>query len=206
MRLRGPFITIGALGLAVLAVGLVAVWTSTSRPQARHTTRPTSRPRARHTTRPTSRPRARHTTRLSTTITINSAVTFAPPPTDARPALTAEQARRQAERHQGSRVTPSPPGLTVKLGLLSVLVGPYCGAECNGLIVKNGLDYQKWRELAWGYSGPSTCVSGNDLHPLPPRPCVMWEFVDANTGWMIIGTEQFHTGTVGRTGAAVPTR
>jgi len=28
------------------------------------------------------------------------------------------------------------------------------------------------------------------LHPLPPRPCIGWEFVDANTGQMIIATEQ----------------
>jgi len=31
MRLRGPLVTIGALGLAVLAVRLVAVWTSVGR-------------------------------------------------------------------------------------------------------------------------------------------------------------------------------
>jgi hypothetical protein len=105
MRLRGPFIIIGALGLAVLAVGLVAVWTSISRPQARHTTMRISRPEASHTAMP------------STTITINSVVTFAPPPSDARPALAAEQARRQAERHQGSRVTAIPPGLPSGSGL-----------------------------------------------------------------------------------------
>jgi uncharacterized protein YoxC len=31
MRLRGPFVTIGAIGLAVLAVGLIAVLTSINR-------------------------------------------------------------------------------------------------------------------------------------------------------------------------------
>src|SRR5215472_10981050 len=105
MRLRGPLVAIGALGLAVLAVGLVAVWTSISRPQARHTTMRISRPQARHTTMRISRPQARHTTMPSTTITINSVVTFAAPPSDARPALTAREARQQAERYQGSRIT-----------------------------------------------------------------------------------------------------
>jgi hypothetical protein len=182
MRLRGPFIIIGALGLAVLAVGLVAVWTSISRTQARHTTTRISHPQARHTTMRISRPEARHTTMPSTTITINSVVTFALPPSDARPALTAEQARRQAERHQGSRVTAIPPGLTVSLGLLSMLRGPHNSIQ---------------DELAWGYRVPTTCGAGNPLHPLPLRPCVGWEFVDANTGWMIIATEQYQTGTVG---------
>jgi len=53
MRLRGPLVTIGALGLAVLAVRLVAVWTSVGRA---HSTSGTV---------------------LGTTIKVNSAVTFA---------------------------------------------------------------------------------------------------------------------------------
>jgi len=67
MRLRGPLVTIGTHGLAVLAVRLVAVWTSVGRAHS------TSR------------------TVLGTTIKVNSAVTFAAPPSDSMPVLTAEQ-------------------------------------------------------------------------------------------------------------------
>jgi len=160
MRLRGPFLTIGALGLAVVAVGLVAAWTSIGRAHS-----------------------------MLATIKINSAVTFAAPPSDAMPALTALQALRRSEAHLGARrLAAIPPGLSVKLGLLTLLVGPNCGVECHGLIVKNGLAYQTLNELAYGYNGPSTCVGGNPINPVPPHPCTEWEFVDANTGHMIIAT------------------
>ncbi len=137
MRLRGPFLAIGALGLAVLTDGLVAVSASIGRAEAIRQAM------------------------LGTTITGNSVVTFAAPPSDAMPALTPEQALRQSEPSPGSRVNSIPAGVTVKLGLLSLLVGPYCGAECSGLIVRNGLAYQELNQLAYGYSRPSMCPGGN---------------------------------------------
>src|SRR5215470_8996589 len=99
MRLRGPFVTIGALGLAVLAVGLVAVWTSIGRVQA-------IRAMA-----------------LSATITVEPGIkeTFAPPPADAAPAMTAEEAWAQMD----NRSIPS--DTSAQLGLLTVPVGPDCG-------------------------------------------------------------------------------
>jgi hypothetical protein len=166
MRQRGPFVTIGALGLVVLAVGLVAIVTSINRAGSMRTTM------------------------LARTIKINSVVTFAAPPSDAVPALTARQALRLSQSRLGSRPTRIPPGLTVKLGLLTWLVGPDCGADCDSLIVKNGLAYTTLNQLAYGFSRRSICVGGNDIHPLPPAPCVGWEFVDANTGQMILATQQ----------------
>jgi hypothetical protein len=166
VRLRRPFVNIGAVGLAVVAVGLAAVWTSVGRAHEVRATMP------------------------GATIRVNSAVTFAAPPPDAMPALTAWQALRQFDRQLGARPAAVPPGLAVRLGLLTLLVGPDCGADCHALIVKHGLAYQRLNELAYGYSRPSTCVGGNDINPLPPHPCVGWEFVDANTGQLIIATEQ----------------
>jgi len=99
MRLRGPFVTIGALGLALLAVGLVAVWTSIGRAEAIRKTMP------------------------GTTMKINSVVTFASSPSDAMPALTAGQALRQSEEHLGAHVTAIRPGLTAKLGLFTCWSG-----------------------------------------------------------------------------------
>jgi hypothetical protein len=82
------------------------------------------------------------------------------------------------------------PGSRLSSAFLTLMVGPADCPGCGKLIVKNGLAYQQLNELAYGYSRPSTCVGGNDLHPLPPRPCIGWKFVDANTGQMIIATEQ----------------
>ena len=167
MRLRGPLASIGALGLAVLGAGLIAVLTSVNWAD---TVRATM---------------------LRTTIRVNSVITFAPPPAGTLPALTAAQALRESEREAGARISRIPPGLTVKLGLFTLLVGPYCGAECHGLIVKDGLAYQDLDELAYGYAGrPSPCVYLG-LHP-PARPgrCISWDFVDAATGQMITDTQQ----------------
>lgn len=162
MRLRGSFVIIGVLGLAVLAAGGSAVWTSVAH----------------------SREIAK--ARLGATITFDPqryGPKFAPPPSDAMPALTAAQAYAQ---WAGGRVTRIPPGETAQLGLFTLPVGPYCGAECSNLIVKNGIAYTTLNELAYGYSWRSTCSGGNPLHPLPSRPCTSWLFIDANTGQMIV--------------------
>jgi len=167
MRLRGPLAATGVLGLAVLAVGSIAVLTSINRADALTKTL------------------------LPRTIRVNSVVTFAPPPSDASPALTAAEALRESEGGAFPGWSKIPAGLTVKLGLLTLLVGPYCGAECHSLIVKNGLAYQDWKKLAYGYSsGPGLCIYLGPYQPARPGRCISWEFVDAMTGQMIIGTQQ----------------
>ena len=167
MRLRGPLVSIAALGFAVLGAGLIAVLTSVDW---------ASSVRA---------------TMLRTTIRVNSVVTFAPPPAGALPALTAAQAFRESEGEAGARLSRIPPGLTVKLGLLTLLVGPYCGAECHGLIVKNGLAYQDLDKLAYGFaSRPSRCVYLGLHQPARPGRCISWDFADAATGQMITDTQQ----------------
>src|SRR5215467_12000476 len=70
MRLSGPLVITGALGLAVLAVSVVAVWTSIDRVKAIRALG------------------------VKTTITLDPGIheTFAPPPADAFPAMTAQEA------------------------------------------------------------------------------------------------------------------
>jgi hypothetical protein len=120
---------------------------------------------------------------VSATITVNSVVTFAPPPADAAPAMTAEQAWALWENNAGNTNTSIAPDTTVQLGLLSVLVGPDCGAECeNGNIVQDGMVYSAANQLAYGYSW-STCSAGSNL---PANQCTSRIFLDASTGKMII--------------------
>jgi hypothetical protein len=120
---------------------------------------------------------------VSATIAVNSVVTFAPPPADAAPAMTAEQAWAKWENDGGSTDTSIPPDHAVQLGLMSVLVGPDCGAECeNGNIVQGGMVYSSLNQLAYGYSW-STCTAGSSL---PASQCTNWIFLDASTGELII--------------------
>jgi len=156
MRLRGPFVAIGALGLAVLAVGLVAVWMSIGRVQAIQANAVTA------------------------TIIVEPAIneTFAPPPADAAPAMTAEQAWAQMDN------TSIPSDTTAQLGLLTVPVGPDCGVECeHGNIVRDGMVYSALNRLAYGYRW-SVCRAGSTL---PAIQCTSWIFLDASTGLMIDG-------------------
>ena len=159
MRLHGPLATIGALGAVVLAAAVLAVWTGIGHAQAIGATP------------------------VSATITVNSLDTFAPPPADAAPAMTAQQAWAQWENNAGNSNTSIPSDTTVQLGLLSVLAGPDCGAECeNGNIAQDGMVYSALNQLAYGYSW-STCSAGSTL---PASQCTEWIFLDANTGQMII--------------------
>jgi hypothetical protein len=184
MRLRGPLVVTGALGLAVLAVGVVAVWTSIGHAQA-------IRAMA-----------------VTTTITIDPASheTFAPPPSDATPAMTPLQAYAQAAQESGGgTVRAIPADVTVRLGLLTFPVGPYCGAECDGYKVQNGIAYHALNELAYGYSY-SVCKPGSAL---PARRCIRWTFLDASTGQvidMVLNLAGRRPGLTGRIrAAAIPT-
>lgn len=153
--------TLGALGFAALAAGVSAVWTGIDHAQA-------IRAMA-----------------VSATITVDPAIkeTFAPPPASAQPAMTAALAWAQWEQNAGATITTIAPNTTVQLGLLTLPVGPHCGAECHGLIVKNGIAYQTLNRLAYGYRW-SVCPSGSTL---PAVRCSSWIFLDASTGQLIDG-------------------
>jgi len=159
MRLRGPFVAISALGCAVLTVSVVALWTSIDHANAIRALA------------------------VKTTITVEPGIheTFAPPPADAAPAMTAAEAWAGWERHAEipANTTAIPANTTVQLGLLTLPVGPYCGAECHGLIVQNGIAYTALNQLAWGYSWPA--------FPHRHSHSMNWIFLDASTGLMIEG-------------------
>jgi hypothetical protein len=154
MRPRSPFVTISALGIAILAAAGVAVSIAIGHAQATQAMA------------------------ISSTMTVG-VDTFAPPPSDAVPALTAAQAWAQFEHHASGTITTIAPSTTVRLGLLTVRVGPYCGAECHGLIVRNGIAYQALDQLAWGY--------GWLAFPHRHSKRMNWVFLDASTGQMING-------------------
>jgi hypothetical protein len=97
--------------------------------------------------------------------------------------MTAALAWAQWEQHAGATITTIAPNTTVQLGLLTLPVGPYCGAECHGLIVENGIAYTALNQLVYGY-GWSVCPPGSTL---PALRCNRWIFLDASTGQMIDG-------------------
>ncbi len=133
------------------------------------------------------------------TITINSqiGITFAPAAQDAAPNLTALQAFKRYERVGEVKQVPSiPSNLTVKLGLLTVPVGPADAPGAGNLTKRNGIAYTALNELAYGYSwhrcpSPVIGLPGSTDSPSPAasngaNPCVEWNFVDATTGKQII--------------------
>lgn len=141
-------------------------------------------------------------TDVSTTITIDPSINeiFAPPPADASPALTPDQAVAQYAKTSGGTQSLITSGDTVQLGLLTFPVGPYCGAECDGYVVENGIAYHALNELAYGYSS-STCSSGPTS---PAADCTSWVFLDAITGKFLGGTVPWQGGPV-RWGTPTPT-
>ncbi len=151
MRLRGPLISTGALGLAVLAVAAVAIWTSVNHARAIDA----------------------NTIRIPGT-----EIVFAPPPPGAMPTMTVRRAWARFSR--GERSTAIAPGTTVQLGLLTVPIGPYCGVECDGHPVRDGIAYTALDQLAYGYSWLA--------FPHRHLKARNWIFLDASTGKMIIGT------------------
>ncbi|MDR2983795.1 MAG: hypothetical protein LBV34_03045 [Nocardiopsaceae bacterium] len=151
MRLRGPLTSTAALGLAVLAAAAVAIWTSVNHARAIDA----------------------NTIRIPGT-----EIMFAPAPAGDMPNMTARQAWARFSR--GDRSTAIAAGTTVKLRLLTVPIGPYCGRECDGHPVRAGIAYTALDQLAYGYSWlafPHRHLKNRN-----------WIFLDANTGHMIIGT------------------
>jgi hypothetical protein len=124
---------------------------------------------------------------VTRTITIDRHTheTFAPPGS-ALPATTSTQAYAEWERDTGASQTTIPRDTTVHLGLLTLPVGPYCGAECHGLTVRNGIAYSALNQLAYGYSWPAF------PHRYSHR--MNWIFLDASTGQMIVGFLQQRQG------------
>jgi hypothetical protein len=125
-------------------------------------------------------------TDVSTTITIDPSVgeTFAPPPADASPALTAAQAwaaYTQVDTSYGSSQIPA--NVSVELGLLTLPLGP---SGANG-----SENYTADNELVYGFSWHNCPASRNPkAQTLPPNPCVEWNFLDANSGSQIDETWQ----------------
>lgn len=158
MRLRGPLATIGALGIAVLAAGVFAVWTGIARAQA-------IRAMA-----------------VSSTIIVDPGIheTFASPPSDPAPAMTAQEALDAFERKHVS----IPDYVTVQLGLLTLPVGPDCGPECeHNNIVQGDMVYTVLNKLVYGFSR-RVCPAASHR---PDWQCTQWDFIDANTGIYIAG-------------------
>lgn len=133
---------------------------------------------------------------VGTTFTVpGTSEQFAPPPPDAAPALTADQAWADFAGANGWGTTITP-DMTVRFGSFTDPIGPYCGAECDVWQTVNGISYRALHELAYGYYW-STCPSGSAL---PAVECQNWFFVDANTGKMIIGALPRH----GAAGSTLP--
>jgi hypothetical protein len=119
-------------------------------------------------------------TAVSATITIDATVgeTFAPPPANAAATLTAEQAWAHWQHQLGATDTTIPSDTTVQLGLLTLPVGPNCGAECSGLTIQNGTAYKALNELVYGFGTPCSPEASSSS----TSPCIDWTFIDANTG------------------------
>lgn len=124
--------------------------------------------------------------------------TFASAPPSAAPKLTAQQAwdkyaqiRYQPELDGFSPRGAIPARVSVRLGLLTLPVGPADAPGTSRLVKKNGKAYAALSKLVYGFSSPSGCVSMNPWVVFPPDArCIEWDFVNANTGNMIDGTWQ----------------
>jgi hypothetical protein len=95
--------------------------------------------------------------------------------------LSSDQAFRRYARLNGSTRKVPPDFVRVRLGYLTLPVGP-------------GFPDTAHHELVWAYSYHQ-CMSplGNPNEPSPPpiaRPCITWEFLDAADGTEIDSTQQ----------------
>jgi hypothetical protein len=129
---------------------------------------------------------------VTATIKIGSQVgeTFAAPPANAAPRLTAQQAYAKYIRHNDSSETTIPSNMTVRLGFLTLPVGP-ADKYTRNLVTKDGIAYAVLDQLAYGYSWHS-CPVYMTLHHMshPKTPCIEWTFINANTGQQVVTTWQ----------------
>jgi hypothetical protein len=128
MGRRRPLVITGALGLAVLAVGVMAIWTSVSHARAFQAMAPVA---------------------VATKIDGTENV-FAPPPYGVTPTKTSRQAWPAFFSPKGAEKIS--PGAKVQLGLLTSPIGPYCGVSCDMWTVDNGIAYRALNRLVYGYS------------------------------------------------------
>lgn len=123
---------------------------------------------------------------VPSTVTIDSSVgeIFAPPPADASPAMTAQQAWTAYTKVDTSYSSSDiPSNVTVSLGLLTLPLGP------SG---PNGTEAYKAKDvLTYGFSWHNCPVSRNPNASIPAsNPCVEWNFLNADTGAQIDNTWQ----------------
>ncbi len=126
-------------------------------------------------------------TAVTSTITLTGGdypFTFAPPPGNAAPQLTPQEAAaRYAEVLTGKSGFQIPDDVTVQLGLYTQPVGDasVCeeqGENCSGYTITGGVAYKELNQLVYGYSAwRCPDQTGQD-----PRLCTQWLFLDANTG------------------------
>jgi hypothetical protein len=156
----------------MLTVGLLTVGCSTQTLDGGHTTTPA----------------ATHAHAGAATITIGKkGDTFSPAPAGAKTSLTAQQAWARFQRNSGSPGhTAIPVGTTVRLGSLTMVIGP---------IGPHGkMAYGARNELAWGYSWHQCPQSqGPSGSTVPPNPCIAWTFLNARNGQLIVITWQIYT-------------
>jgi hypothetical protein len=135
---------------------------------------------------------------VADTIVVNAAsgATFAPAPTGASPALTAEQAWADYVKVAGGSAN-IPSGVNIQLGLVTWPSGSADAPGASGETIVNGVAYVALNELAYGYSEPSPCRPTFLEAPGQPSAassssgsCVDWLFVDANSGQQIMETWQ----------------
>lgn len=106
----------------------------------------------------------------------NHGEVFAPPPSDAARAMTAQEA---LDAYEGKHV-PIPDYVTVQLGLYTLSVGPDCGPECeHNNIVQSNMVYSVLNKLVYGFSRRA-CPVGSDrpdwqLHPVGLLRCDHWQ-------------------------------
>jgi len=110
----------------------------------------------------------------------NHGEVFAPPPADAAPGMTAQEA---LDAYEGKHV-PIRGYVTVQLGLYTLPVGPDCGPECeHNNIVRGNMVYSVLNKLVYGFSR-RVCPAGSDR---PDWQCTQWDFIDADTGKFVGG-------------------
>jgi DnaJ domain len=165
----------GTVGVALTCVLLALVVLIAVRVTHRHGLRPVNH---RHGLRPVNHRHGLTAPPVTTTRTIRVInATWAPPPPDARPAMTAHQAMLTWNQD-------GPMHASARLGLFTQRAPAHCGPPvCDGhlVIVRNGIAYTALRQLAYGYYWTSCPVDSN----LPASKCWNWLFLDANTGQTI---------------------
>jgi hypothetical protein len=99
------------------------------------------------------------------TIDFRDGLSFRPPPDDASPRLSADEAWQQFTGKQLS--APLYDGFRARLGILRQPEGD---------------------TLVWGYTGPRCAIEPTSIGPLrtPGPECRFWRFLDANTGLHVV--------------------